>query len=81
MLRGGWGHPQCWLLGGSIDVQEGGEWGTDDLTSSPPGAQQGLAVGTSAAPMPHSDAAGQDALHAASVEGEHDGWVQMVSDV
>ena len=55
--------------------------GHDDLTSSPPGALQGLAVGTSAAPMPHSDVAGQDALHAASVEGEHDGWVQMVSDV
>ena len=72
-------------IGGSIDVQEGGEWDTTDPTSSPPRALQGLAVGTSAAPSaaprPHSDAAGQDALHAASVEGEHDGWVQMVSDV
>ena len=31
-------------------------------------------VGSCAAPKPHSDAAGQDALHGASVEGGEDEW-------
>ena len=56
---------------GSVDVQEGGERDTDDPTSSL--ALQGLAVGSSAAPKPHSDAAGQEGLDGASVEGTHDG--------
>ena len=34
---------------------------------------QGLAVGGSAAPKPHSDATGQNALSDALVEGAHDG--------
>ena len=55
---------------GSIDVQEGGERDTDDLiTSSLHCALQSLVVGCSAAPIPHSEAAGQDALDGTSVEG------------
>ena len=37
------------------------EWDTDDPSSSLHSALQGLAVGCNAAPIPHSDAAGQDA--------------------
>ena len=59
---------------GSIEVQEGGERDTDDPTRSLHCALQGLAVGCSAAPVPHSDAARQGALDGASVEGAPDGW-------
>ena len=59
---------------GSIEVQEGGEWDADDPTSSLHCALQGLAVDCSAAPIPHSDAAGQNDLDGASVEGAQEGW-------
>jgi hypothetical protein len=68
-VRGGWGLPQCWLLcgrGGFLRILGVSGVGHDP-TSSCHFALQGLAVGCSAAPVPHSDAAGQDALHGVSV--------------
>jgi hypothetical protein len=47
--------------------------GHEDLSSSLHCALQVLAVGSSAAPIPHSDAAGLNAFDNASVEGAHDG--------
>ncbi len=46
---------------GAVDVLEGGERDTNNLLSCVAGA------------VPHSDAASQDALDGASVEGAHDG--------
>ena len=56
----------CRCLGG-----RGG--GTDDLLSCSHYALQGSPTGCSAAAVPHSDAAGQDALGGSPVEGAHDG--------
>ena len=56
-----------------VDVLDGGEGGTNDLLSCSHYALQGLPTGCSAAAVPHSDAAGQDALGGSLVEGAHDG--------
>ena len=56
-----------------VDVLEGGERGVDDPLSCSHYALQGLPAGCSAAAVPHSDAAFQDALGGSTVEGVHDG--------
>ncbi len=53
----------------AVDVLEGGE--RDTSCSHYP--LKGLAAGRVAGAIPHSDAASQDALDGASVEGAHDG--------
>ncbi len=58
---------------GAVDVLEGGERDTNDLLSCSHYALKGLAAGCVAGAIPHSDAASQDALDGASVEGAHDG--------
>ncbi len=56
-----------------VDVLEGGERDTNDLLSCSHYPLKGLAAGRVAGAIPHSDAASQDALDGASVEGAHDG--------
>ncbi len=56
----------------AVNVLEGGERDTNDLLSCSHYALKGLAAGC-VAHIPHSDAASQDALDGASVEGAHDG--------
>ncbi len=51
----------------------GGERDTNDLLSCSHYPLKGLAAGRVAGAIPHSDAASQDALDGASVEGAHDG--------
>ncbi len=58
---------------GAVDVLEGGERDTDDLLSCSHYPLKGLAAGRVAGAIPHSDAASQNALDGASVEGAHDG--------
>ncbi len=58
---------------GAVDVLEGGERDTNDLLSCSHYPLKGLAAGRVAGAIPHSDAASQDALDGASVEGAHDG--------
>ncbi len=58
---------------GAVDVLEGGERDTNDLLSCSHYLLKGLAAGRVAGAIPHSDAASQDALDGASVEGAHDG--------
>ncbi len=58
---------------GTVYVLEGGERDTNDLLSCSHYALKGLAAGCVASAIPHSDAASQDALDGASVEGAHDG--------
>ena len=58
---------------GSINVLEGGEGDTNDLLSCSHYALKGLPAGRVAGTIPHSDAAHQNALDGASVEGAHDG--------
>ncbi len=58
---------------GVVDVLEGGERDTNDLLSCSHYPLKGLAAGRVAGAIPHSDAASQDALDGASVEGAHDG--------
>ena len=56
-----------------VSVVDGWEGGTDDLLSCSHCALQGLTAECCAAAIPHSEAAGQDALNGPTVEGEHDG--------
>ncbi len=56
---------------GAVDVLEGGE--RHHLLSCSHYPLKGLAAGHVAGAIPHSDAASQDALDGASVEGAHDG--------
>ncbi len=56
-----------------VDVLEGGEGGTNDLLSCSYYALQGLMAGRGVSSIPHSYAAGEDALSGAMVEGAHDG--------
>ncbi len=56
-----------------VDVLEGGERDTNDLLSCSHYPLKGLAAGRVAGAIPHSDAASQNALDVASVEGAHDG--------
>ncbi len=69
----GWvDHLQCWGLAGEtgvVDVLEGGERDTNDLLSCSHYPLKGLAAGRVAGAIPHSDAASQNALDGASVEG------------
>ncbi len=58
---------------GAVNVLEGGERDTNDLLSCSHYALKDLAAGCVASAVPHSDAASQDALDGASVEGAHDG--------
>ncbi len=59
---------------GAVNVLEVvGERDTNDLLSCSHYALKGLAAGCVASAIPHSDAASQDALDGASVEGAHDG--------
>ncbi len=58
---------------GAVDVLEGEERDTNDLLSCSHYPLKGLAAGRVAGAIPHSDAASQDALDGASVEGAHDG--------
>ncbi len=57
---------------GAVDVLEGGERVTNDLSCSHY-PLKGLVAGRVAGAIPHSDAASQDDLDGASVEGAHDG--------
>ncbi len=76
-VSGGWDHLQCrGLCGwdGCCRCPGGrGERDTNNLLSCSHYPLEGLAVGRVAGAIPHSDAAGQDALDGASVEGAHDG--------
>ncbi len=56
---------------GAVDVLEGGKRDTNDLLSCYP--LKALAAGRVAGAIPHSDAASQNALDGAPVEGAHDG--------
>ncbi len=56
------------------NVQDGGERGTDDLCSCVHFPLEGLAVSSTAVPVPDSDAAGQHTLNGAPVECGEDGW-------
>ncbi len=58
---------------GVVNVLEGGERDTNDLLSCSHYPLKGLAAGRVAGAIPHSDAASQNALDGASVEGAHDG--------
>ncbi len=58
---------------GAVDVMEGGERDTNDLLSCSHYPLKGLAAGRVAGAIPHSDAASQNVLDGASVEGAHDG--------
>ncbi len=58
---------------GAVDVLEGGERDPNDLLSCSHYPLKGLAAGRVAGAIPHSDAASQNALDGASVEGAHDG--------
>ncbi len=55
---------------GAVDVLEGGERDTNYLLSCSP--LKGLAAGRVSGAIPYSDAASQNALDGASVEGVHD---------
>ena len=56
-----------------VNVLEGREGGSNDLLRRSHRAPQDLPAGRRAAPVPHGDAAGQDALDGAPVERAHDG--------
>ncbi len=58
---------------GAVDVLEGGERDTNYLLSCSHYPLKGLAAGCVEGAIPHSDAASQNALNGASVEGVHDG--------
>ncbi len=55
------------------NVQDGWERGTDDLCSRVHCPLEGLAVSSTAVPVPDSDAAGQHTLNGAPVECGEDG--------
>ncbi len=58
---------------GAVDVLEGGERDTNNLLSCSHYPLEGLAAGRDAGAIQHSEAASQNALDGASVEGAHDG--------
>ncbi len=58
---------------GAVYVLEGGERDTNNLLSCSHYPLKGIAAGCVAGAIPHIDAASQDALDGASVEGAHDG--------
>ncbi len=61
------------------NVQDGWERGTDDLSSRVHCPLEGLAVSSTAVPVPDSDAAGQHTLDGAPVECVEDGWWETCS--
>ncbi len=61
------------------NVQDGGEGDTDDLCSCVHRPLEGLAVSSTAVPVPDSDAAGQHTLNGAPVECGEDGWRETCS--
>ncbi len=60
----------CTLPG--VDVQEGGKLTSDNVAGSSHDPLQSPAVASGAVSKPGGDAAGQDALHSAGVEGSED---------
>ncbi len=68
----------CWFCWSIVqgNVQDGWERGTDDLCSR---VHCGLAVSSTAVPVPDSDAAGQHTLNGAPVECGEDGWWETCS--
>ncbi len=58
---------------------DGWERGTDDLCSRVHCPLEGLAVSSTAVPIPDSDAAGQHTLNGAPVECGEDGWWETCS--
>ncbi len=68
----------CWsIVQGKC--QDGWERGTDDLCSRVHCPLEGLAVSSTAVPVPDSDAAGQHTLNGAPVECGEDGWWETCS--
>ncbi len=61
------------------NVQDGGERSTDDLCSCVHCPLEGLAVSSTAVPIPDSDAAGQHTLNCSPVECGEDGWSKTCS--
>ncbi len=78
---GGVLHDAVGFAGASCkeNVQDGWERGTDDLSSRVHCPLEGLAVSSTAVPIPDSDAAGQHTLDGAPVECVEDGWWETCS--
>ncbi len=78
---GGVLHDAVGFAGASCkeNVQDGWERGTDDLCSRVHCPLEGLAVSSTAVPVPDSDAAGQHTLNGAPVERGEDGWWETCS--
>ncbi len=78
---GGVLHDAVGFAGASCkeNVQDGWERGTDDLSSRVHCPLEGLAVSSTAVPVPDSDAAGQHTLDGAPVECVEDGWWETCS--
>ncbi len=76
---GGVLHDAVGFAGASCkeNVQDGWERGTDDLCSRVHCPLEGLAVSSTAVPIPDSDAAGQHTLNGAPVECGEDGWGRL----
>ncbi len=78
---GGVFHDAVGFAGASCkgNVQDGWERGTDDLCSRAHCPLEGLAVSSTAVPVPDSDASGQYTLNGAPVECGEDGWWETCS--
>ncbi len=78
---GGVLHDAVGFAGASCkeNVQDGWERGTDDLCSRVHCPLEGLAVSSTAVPVPDSNAAGQHTLNGAPVECGEDGWWETCS--
>ncbi len=78
---GGVLHDAVGFAGASCkeNVQDGWERGTDDLCSRVHCPLEGLAVSSTAVPVPDSDAAGQHTLNGGPVECGEDGWRETCS--
>ena len=66
-----------WNAACGVNVHDGGERDADDLFSRPRYLLEGLALGDGAIPKPGWNAAAEDALYGASVEGGKDGGWEM----
>ncbi len=73
---GGVLHNDVGFAGASCkeNVLDGGERGPDELCCCVHCPLEGLAVSSTAVPVPDSDAAGQHTLNGAPVECGEDGW-------
>lgn len=76
-------HSHCCFSGeaGVVHILQGGECGTGDLSCCAYYALQGFPVVVSAAPTPHSDATGEDAVNVAPVERVHDCLPEFLEEV